>query len=147
MGSGSTPESGAGPADSSPRAGSEPPTEGGKSLETDATVDFRPDVTGLSSNPSPPAAVPPADYAFLEPPRGGDELGWLAHYRVRKAIGAGGMGLVLLAEDTHLMRPVALKVIRPELASLARGCCPLHTRGPLCRRHQARQRRDDLPGG
>jgi serine/threonine protein kinase/regulation of enolase protein 1 (concanavalin A-like superfamily) len=46
-----------------------------------------------------------------------EELGWLAHYRIRKLVGAGGMGLVYLADDTLLGRPVALKVIRPELSS------------------------------
>ena len=54
---------------------------------------------------------------FLTPPKNAGELGWLAHYRVRKLLGQGGMGMVFLAEDTHLKRAVALKVIRPEVAS------------------------------
>jgi predicted Ser/Thr protein kinase len=37
-------------------------------------------------------------------------------YLVRAEIGRGGMGIVLYAEDTRLGRPVALKVIAPELA-------------------------------
>src|SRR5690348_16902656 len=53
--------------------------------------------------------------AFLAPALSADELGWLAHYRVLKVLGQGGMGVVLLAEDTQLQRPVALKVIRPEI--------------------------------
>ncbi|WP_165230532.1 protein kinase domain-containing protein [Aquisphaera insulae] len=40
----------------------------------------------------------------------------MAHYRVKRPIGEGATSLVFLAEDTHLARPVALKVIRPELA-------------------------------
>jgi serine/threonine protein kinase/predicted ATPase len=56
----------------------------------------------------------PASLSFLSPALEPDELGWLAHYRVLKVLGQGGMGVVLLAEDTHLRRPVALKVIRPE---------------------------------
>ena len=39
----------------------------------------------------------------------------ISHYRVLKKIGRGGMGEVFLAEDTHLRRRVALKVIPEEL--------------------------------
>jgi serine/threonine protein kinase/tetratricopeptide (TPR) repeat protein len=35
----------------------------------------------------------------------------ISHYRVIKPIGAGGMGEVYLAEDTHLRRRVALKIL------------------------------------
>jgi urea transport system substrate-binding protein len=54
---------------------------------------------------------------LLAPPMSPGELGWLAHYRVLQVLGRGGMGAVFLAEDTHLQRPVALKVILPNLAS------------------------------
>ncbi len=39
----------------------------------------------------------------------------LAHYEVRSVLGTGGMGTVYLAHDTALDRPVALKVLRPEV--------------------------------
>ena len=71
----------------------------------------------------PPAATVPGGPStsheridFLGSPQAAGELGWLAHYRVLRLLGEGGMGLVFLAEDSLLSRPVALKVIRPEIA-------------------------------
>ncbi len=54
--------------------------------------------------------------AFLAPPQGEGELGRLAHYRVLKELGHGGMGMVLLAEDSQLRRLAAIKVMLPRFA-------------------------------
>jgi WD40 repeat protein len=60
-------------------------------------------------------ALPPV----LSPPEGPGELGRLGPYVVRELLGRGGMGLVFRADDLQLQRPVALKVMRPEVARRA----------------------------
>jgi serine/threonine protein kinase len=67
----------------------------------------------------PPGQTPrvdPEDAAFLTPPQQPDEIGRFGSYRVLKLLGAGGMGRVYEAEETHLQRPVALKVMLPALS-------------------------------
>ncbi len=72
--------------------------------------------TGATEAAAPTAAEEGLPPHYLTPPQGPGELGRLGPYRVLRLLGAGGMGLVCEAEDTQLQRPVALKVMRPELA-------------------------------
>src|SRR5262249_46967594 len=69
--------------------------------------------------PDSPRLAPSSDYPFLAPPQAPDELGRLGPYRVLKVLGTGAMGVVFQAEDPHLRRPAALKVMRPHLAASA----------------------------
>ncbi len=91
------------------------------------------DTSAAQRDETPPpvnAAVPggataayqlPAEeaYDFLAPPQAPDEIGRLGPYRVLEVLGAGGMGVVFRAEDPHLGRLIALKVMRPALAASA----------------------------
>src|SRR5689334_16821135 len=74
------------------------------------SVPPRPSAT-VSSKTEPTAAAGPAALPFLAPPEQPDELGRLGPYRVLRELGAGGMGLVLLADDPGLGRQVAVKVL------------------------------------
>jgi WD40 repeat protein/serine/threonine protein kinase len=68
------------------------------------------------TEPAPPEHAPEL-YDFLAPAQGPGELGRLGGYRVLKVLGAGGMGVVFLAEDPELKRLVALKAMMPALAA------------------------------
>ncbi len=76
----------------------------------DVTTTFPP-----GSQAGPAEVGPSSRLEFLAPAQQPDELGRLGPYRVCKLLGAGGMGMVFLAEDPRLRRSIALKVIRPEL--------------------------------
>jgi serine/threonine protein kinase len=81
-----------------------------------------------STAPQPASGVTPAlpvaahlpaqtSYRFLGPPDRPDDLGRLGPYRVTWLLGEGGMGFVFEGEDEQLRRPIALKVMRPEIAA------------------------------
>ena len=55
---------------------------------------------------------------LLAPARSAEELGRLGGHRVLAMLGVGGMGAVFRAEDETLRRPVALKVMLPNLAAI-----------------------------
>jgi urea transport system substrate-binding protein len=59
--------------------------------------------------------LPHKSLSFLGPALEAGELGRLGPYRILKLLGRGGMGMVFQAEDVHLRREVALKVMKPEL--------------------------------
>ncbi|MBL8799708.1 MAG: ABC transporter substrate-binding protein [Planctomycetia bacterium] len=106
----------------------------GKATAESPALDGGP-ATLADSVPTPPPALTPtvgptpsallgvasatvaSAFSFLDPAQAPDELGRLAHYRVLKLLGQGGMGKVFLAEDVHLQRQVALKVLPPELVT------------------------------
>jgi hypothetical protein len=74
------------------------------------------ELSGDSTNPTFGTVGPTTGFPFLAPPEAAGELGRLGEYRVLALLGEGGMGFVFRGEDTALRRPVALKVMRPEVA-------------------------------
>ncbi|MFV2065676.1 MAG: protein kinase [Pirellulales bacterium] len=75
-----------------------------------------PDVTGA---PDMAGALERADLAtdFLPPAENSTSLGSLGPYPLVRRIGRGGMGIVLEARDPALDRPVAIKILAPQLAA------------------------------
>src|SRR5262249_38326597 len=77
---------------------------------------------GLDTLVHPRYRAVPGRYSFLLPAVQPDEIGRLGNYRVLRLLGRGGMAFVFAAEDATLHRPVALKVMRPDLHAEAAGC-------------------------
>ena len=97
--------------------------------------------------PGPVPDVAPEDFSFLAPARGPGELGWLGSYRILKVLGAGGMGIVFLAEDSQLQRRVALKVMRGIMAANPAARQRFLRRGPRRSRHRTRSHHHDPSSG
>jgi serine/threonine protein kinase len=84
-------------------------------LETNPAADRSPSAPG-ETTPARGAADSSPAATFLGPPVEPDEIGRLGAYRVLRFLGRGGMGTVFHAEDVALRRPVAIKVLKHELA-------------------------------
>src|SRR3954453_4889847 len=66
-----------------------------------------------------PAPVRHKGLSFLQPGTQPGSLGRLGHFEVLQLLGKGGFGIVLKAHDDKLQRPVAIKVLGPQLTGSA----------------------------
>ncbi|MFO0937656.1 MAG: serine/threonine-protein kinase [Gemmataceae bacterium] len=94
---------------------SEPPNQSAfwpalRSAELQITREF-------SSKDTPVEADESIDLSFLRASPVPGRIGKLGEFEIIKAIGKGGMGVVLHAFDPNLQRDVAIKVLDPQLAT------------------------------
>jgi uncharacterized RDD family membrane protein YckC len=80
-----------------------------------ATDEFKPSSSLVDFNDTrQPGVTPPPDLAS---PQVNSDPDWVGDYRILRRLGTGGMGAVYEAEDSHSGRKVAVKLIKPQLAS------------------------------
>lgn len=106
-------------ADSADRALVDRLQAGGRPADPAQTTDFSLRASTANHPPSVSDDDTEEGAAFLAPPVEPGEIGRLGPYRVLAPLGRGGMGMVFRAEDLGLRRPVALKVMRPRVATSA----------------------------
>jgi len=101
------------------RAGDEAPAEPGSDRVEKLINELQQLVTSITRSGDTGTAAAGVEElrAVLAAPESPDEIGRLGRYRIRRILGAGGMGVVLEAEDPQLKRLAALKVMRPSLAA------------------------------
>jgi predicted Zn finger-like uncharacterized protein len=101
--------------DAPPAVNTPTPTTGKRDTESTKRLAAR------GTDPSRPVFeaqtnVAPEDLAFLAPPEATGEIGRMGSWRILKILGAGGMGIVFLAEDIKLKRQVAIKALKAAMA-------------------------------
>ncbi|MGV3484671.1 MAG: protein kinase domain-containing protein [Planctomycetaceae bacterium] len=84
-------------------------------LSADETIGFAPSEHAAPSDLDEEASEETLE--FLVKSQRPGSMGRLGHYEVESVIGRGGCGIVLRAYDDRLRRPVAIKIIAPELAT------------------------------
>ena len=75
------------------------------------------DITDRNEDSQTEARAGDEVFDFFAPAQAADELGRLGPYRILGLIGSGGMGIVFRAEDPHLERVVAVKVMKRSLVT------------------------------
>lgn len=73
--------------------------------------------TGLHEPAASPSDAMKHLGPYLSPASNPAALGILGHYEIESVLGQGAFGIVLVARDLKLQRPVAIKVLHPTLAT------------------------------